>query len=295
VSFFPVSLAEQMGEFAKENLSVQISILPVSESTVLLSQGRIDVATGMSVATYNAQAGGAKIKSFAPLNSWASNDLAGLYVRRQLADSNGHVDPCSLKGKTVSFGGSAGYGSAFTREMDAFLRRCTPAVSLKDLKLSTLGGGDLVAALQSGAVDAGVLYDPSWVDPASKGYAVLAVGNQKGGGGGAWMLGPSLMGKQQVGVAFVRAMLRTIRTYLQGDYTGQPQVMDAMVKFLGAPKEVILKAPPPIFDPNMRWDLSVYTSVQQTWISVGGLLTYDKPLTEDQVFDFSYLNGALAE
>jgi hypothetical protein len=45
----------------------------------------------------------------------------------------------------------------------------------------------------------------------------------------------------------------------------------------------------------MKWDTSVVTSVQKTWMSIGGLLTYDKPLTIDQVYDPTHVNKVLGE
>ena len=71
--------------------------------------------------------------------------------------------------------------------------------------------------------------------------------------------------------------------------------MAASAKELGVPAATFTSAPPLVFDPNMKWDTSVVTSVQKTWMSIGGLLTYDKPLTIDQVYDPTHVNKVLGE
>jgi NitT/TauT family transport system substrate-binding protein len=293
-SYLPMEVGKELGEFAKENIDLNITVLPIPDSTVLLAQGKVDMVTGFFVTTLNAEAGGARIKLFAPLGAFAPSGKAGLWVRKDLADASGTVDPCSLKGKKISFGGSAGLGATSSWWVQQWMDTCKTGASVKGVQLSTLGGGDLVAALQSGGVDGGALYDPNWHDPDSKGYAVLAVPNYKGVLGG-YMYGPSLSGKPEVLDAIVRALLRTTRTYLQGNYKTNPNVVAASAKELGVPAATFTSAPPLVFDPNMKWDTSVVTSVQKTWMSIGGLLTYDKPLTIDQVYDPTHVNKVLGE
>jgi NitT/TauT family transport system substrate-binding protein len=293
-SYLPMEVGKELGEFAKENIDLNITTLPIPDSTVLLAQGKIDMVTGFFVTTFNAQAGGAKIKLFAPLGAFAPAGKAGLWVRKDLADAAGTVDPCSLKGKTISFGGSAGLGATSSWWIQQWMSTCKTGASVKDVRVSTLGGGDEVTALQSGAIDGGALYDPNWNDPATKGYALLAVPNYKGVLGG-YMYGPSLSGKPEVLDAVVRALLRTTRTYLQGNYKTNPDVVAASIKELGVSAATFTATPPLVFDPNMNWDTSVVTSVQQTWTSIGGLLTYSKPLSVDQVYDDSYVKSVLAE
>jgi NitT/TauT family transport system substrate-binding protein len=293
--YMPLVAGKELGEFAKENIELNITVLPVPDATVLLSQGKIDLTLGFFANTFNAQAGGASLKTFAPLNSFPTDAKSGLWARKSLAGTNGKVDPCALKGKTVSFGGTAGFGSASSFWVQQWLNTCsTGPVSIKDLHLSTLGSSDLLVALQSGAVDAGTLYDPQWQQADAGGYAVLAEPNYKGVLGG-WDYGPNLANKPQVLDGIVRAMLRTTRTYLQGNYKANPQLVAAAIKGLGVTADRFTLAAPLIFDPNMAWDPNVMTTLQQHWMRVGGLLTYDKALPLSQVYDPSAIARVVAE
>src|SRR5207237_6837519 len=82
------------------------------------------------------------------------------------------------KGKVSSPGGAQGIGSSTVAVIQPFLAKCK--LTLKDMQVSTLGGGDLLAAMQSGSVDIGNLPDPFWQDPDQKGYAKLLVPFAKG-------------------------------------------------------------------------------------------------------------------
>jgi hypothetical protein len=45
----------------------------------------------------------------------------------------------------------------------------------------------------------------------------------------------------------------------------------------------------------MAWDPNVMTTLQQHWMRVGGLLTYDKGLPLSQVYDPSAIARVVAE
>jgi NitT/TauT family transport system substrate-binding protein len=288
-------MAKELGELEKENIELSITTMATSDTVVLLSQGKLDLTpTGWLAGILNAINGGADIKSIAPLVRFPEAGKAGLWVAKKYAKADGTVDPCVLKGKTVSFGGSAGLGSTASWWINEYFKKCPTGLTVKDVTVSNLGAGDLVAALQSGGVDGGFLVDPFWADAEAKGYAVLATPNYKGTLGG-YFIGSSLSNKPEVQDAFVRALLRTTRTYLQGDYRKDPKVRPALLKVMGVPEATLDAAPPLIFDPQMTLDLSSIQGVQTTWLAIGGLLTYSTALPNEKVWDGKPIARVLAE
>ena len=84
--------------------------------------------------------------------------------------------------------------------------------------------------------------------------------------------------------AIIRALARTNRTYLQGDYHDDPEVMAILSQALGAPEEQIASSDEYVFDPNLGIDLDYVTKAQEIWIT-GGALEFDEPLDPDRVVD----------
>jgi NitT/TauT family transport system substrate-binding protein len=295
-SILALFLANQEGEFTKENLNVQIKILPVPETIVLMQQGSVDVTpNGIFAGILNADANGANLKMIAGLSSFPDSSKAGLWERSALAKPDGSFDPCSLKNKTVSFGGSAGLAATSTWWIGQYFAKC-PGMTIHDVKLSTLGAGDLLAALQSGSVDAGFLPDPIWTDPQTKGYAKLATVAYKGALGG-YFASPKFVAKTDVADAFVRAMVRTARTYLQGDYhhNPDPALQSAIITALGVPAATYNAGVSLVFDPALPIPTTPVQGLQEAWFAAGGILSYKAPLPDDSVVDGSVLKRVLAE
>ncbi len=153
-------LADYFGEFKKENLDVSISTIPVPAAVAALQSGSLDVYTiGVSAAVLNAQAAGSDIRFVASTGGVPQDsDLQGFWIRSGLVPSSGQFDPCKMKGLTVSVGGSAGMGASDLLFLNGYLVKCQ--LTIKDVKISSLGGPNELIALQQGSIDAGFLADP---------------------------------------------------------------------------------------------------------------------------------------
>src|SRR5690606_12292607 len=105
-------------------------------------------------------------------------------------------------------------------------------LTLKDIDISTLTGPDVLVALENGSIDGGFLADPTWADPDQRGYAKLVVpfGTFSVNG---YMMGKLRTEQPDVAKAFIRAMVRTSRTYLQGDYHNDPEVRAKLLEIMG--------------------------------------------------------------
>jgi NitT/TauT family transport system substrate-binding protein len=100
--------------------------------------------------------------------------------------------------------------------------------------------------------------------------------------------------RRDIGEAFARALVRTSRRWLQGDYHANPQVMAALVKELGQTEEAIKRGGTTLaFPPNLPIPDFLPGLLQKTYLLSPGLLTYTSPLPDDKVVDHAFLDKAV--
>ena len=145
----PSWVAQEEGIFDKNSLDVDLHYLPTSTSpTAAILAGEIDVAIIAEQAIQASLNGADLVYVAAP----TSNIFFSLYTRPEISDA------ASLKGKKV---GITGPGAATETAAKLALRslRLDPST---DVALTNLGSAaNILAALQAGAVDAGVLSSPT--------------------------------------------------------------------------------------------------------------------------------------
>jgi NitT/TauT family transport system substrate-binding protein len=289
-------LADYFGEFKKENLDVSITTLPVPAAIAALQSGSLDVYTiGVSVAVLNAEASGSDVRFVAATGGTPQpTDLQGFWIRSSLVPATGQFDPCKMKGLTVSVGGTAAIGASDVLFLNGFLSKCH--LTIKDVKISTLGGANELIALQQGSIDAGFLADPFWQNAQRGGYAkplIIPGANTPTLGG--YLMGSLRTMHPDVAQAFVRAMVRTSRTYLQGDFHANPTVLAGLAAELHQTGAVISTAPSMVFDPNLIFKTDGATRLQAIWLGVGGLLNYTSALPNSQIYDPSISRAVTGE
>jgi NitT/TauT family transport system substrate-binding protein len=213
---------------------------------------------------------------------------------------DGRFDPCVFargvrpNGTTVvSMNDSTGLGSPVTIALARLIAKC-PGQTFKSVKdrltISPVVGANSLTALQQGSVDLAFLLSPLPDTPGIADYAALAysIGADDPGGTdfAGWVLGPVRDKQPAVAEAFVRAVVRTVRTYLQGNYLANPDTLNALSRALDIPADVLSKSRPVVFRPDQRFRMGAgLTELQGYWADAGGLLSYDKPLDGSRVVD----------
>jgi NitT/TauT family transport system substrate-binding protein len=292
-AFVQLPLAVEMGEFAKENLEVDIATIPPPDALVQLQSKRLWVTpAGIGAGMLNAISAGSDLALMGSLSGFTGlpTSKGGFWARSDLVGPDGKMDPCSFKGKTVSFGGPAGLSATNTLYFSEYIKKCH--LTVLDVTVSPVGGPDLLAALQNGSVDVGYLSDPIWKDPDTKGYAKLVIpfGTDATGG---YVMGPLRKDHPEVAAAIMRALVRTTRTYLQGDYHKDPKTRAALIKVLGFPESTLDATPSLPFDPDMRFSPRFVTDVaeplQDIW-RAAKLLSFNSNLPSDRYLDLSVLD-----
>jgi NitT/TauT family transport system substrate-binding protein len=231
------SLAVEMGEFKKENLNVKIAYDALPSDIILaLNHGQADVGyLGTSALLFNSIAAGADVKIVMD-GGEPPPGVSGIFVKSSLIADPGSFDACGFKGLRVGIGPTLA-GSTPAVALGTYLSQHCPSVTMHDVSLSPLNGSNALVALETGALQAADLYAPSSSQAISSGAAKLAV--EVPAGAGAMVMGSILTSHPQVAEAIARALLRTQRTYLQGDYHSSPQVAADIAKILGVPASFV--------------------------------------------------------
>jgi NitT/TauT family transport system substrate-binding protein len=273
-------LAETQGEFDAENLDVTIQTLPANDAWPLLAQGDVDaVWSGPEAAFHNLIAQDFNLRWVMGNYFPAPESQTGLWA----STASGITDISELAGGTI--GSLVGPGSVVMYPIAASLAEA--GVSVTEVEVATFPAADILPALQNGAVDAAWILDPGWSalvdDPA---YTFLQ-GQPPGEPLGGLGIGPSVLDdNREAGVAFVRALIRTVNTYLAGDYKADTATVDLIAQAQGLDTtETLLSVPSLIWDWEIREGTS--TRVQETMIELGSV-EYDTPIPETETIDRSF-------
>ncbi|WP_238015821.1 ABC transporter substrate-binding protein [Dactylosporangium sp. AC04546] len=289
-AYAPLLLAEYFGEFKKENIKINIQLVQTNNLVVLMQKGDIDVAPAApSAGLFNAIAGGADIKGVGGGVGWSPANHQGYYVRKSLLKPDGTFSACDLKGKKVSTGSATGLGSPAVVELAAYLKTCN--LTVKDVTIVPLGGADLLAGLDSGAVDAGNLSDPVWTTAETSGHKLIIPFTASIT---SYWMGKIRTEKPDVAAAILRALVRTSRTYLQGDYRGNAEVKQGLIKAMGATEAQLNGPSSLIFDPDFKFPIQNIAPIETAWAEIGGIVNFNKPLSDSQLFDDGPRTTALA-
>jgi len=283
-------LAERYGEFKKENLDVKVVSLLPADAVTQLAAGKIDACIcAFNPGVFNAIEGGLSIRAVAGTFSGLQKGV-GVYVKPSLASGQ----PQSLTGKKLAI--SSGFASAVVTDL---VRWLAPAgMTLKDITAVNVPATDALTALENGGADAAYLLEP---------YSEMAVKHKTGvfvpitqptSLSTAFFFGDRLLKKDPAaGAAFLRAIVRTTRDHLQGDYHANADTMSTMASALGMDAKTLTSTPGVTFDPNLStasWPAQI-ESVQKIWGTLGDVIQYQTPLKVDQVLDTHLLDTVLGK
>lgn len=278
-----VVYAQKSGEFAKENLDVELKVVPPADQITLLGTGKTDAAyTGPDAAFVNGISSGFDLRWVAANYSSPAASKTGLWV----TSKDGKADVAALKGKTVV--SAVGNGSVATYPMEEQLEKA--GLTLKDITLKQLPPADVVPALQNGAAAGGWVLDPYWTQLEDSSTVAFAGGQPLAEPLGGLMFGPSILEKDRAkGEAFVRAYVRTISTYFDGDYKADDAFMKQLATYLDVDQAILQSTPSPVWD----WEIRSGTMerLQKTYQEGGALK--GEPMPESEIVDRSFTDAAV--
>ncbi|MFP3900196.1 MAG: ABC transporter substrate-binding protein [Acidimicrobiia bacterium] len=272
-----VVVAEEQGELAAEGLDVELETMPVAEGYEALAAGDVDVVVGRLDAGFfdgvHAGSGARQVMGGTIPREPGNLDVPqeGLWLQTGLLRDVEHWRP--LEGHRLVVPG--GIGGAVTYPVGAVLDQGGLSLNVVDIRpLRDRADDALLAGTASGA----------WVPRAQVGRLVVAGSFELMATlppseplDGTVVSADLLDEDRDVGLAFVRAIIRTVNTYLSGD--GAAELDGDGSRF-----------PPPMYD----WEIRTGTAerVQEGLIDVGGV-TYEEALPEDELVDRSLVAAVI--
>jgi NitT/TauT family transport system substrate-binding protein len=285
----PLLLADALGELEAEDLTVEIQAF--EDATTLwaaLDAGEIDAVAGDLDAPFfdlvaehgQADTPGPRLVMGGPIAT-SPNDLsvaqAGFWVRPSLLEKPNQWR--DLEDQPVAVEDSI--ADVVSMPITALLRQ--DDLSLNEVRIRVIGPEEAAQQLVDAELAAAWLPDPYWQQVADDDevelVATLPVSESLGG----VVVAPDLVSRRRdVGVAFTRALVRTINTYLPGDYQDDDEVMDALAEATGADVDELRSTPAWVFDWELRTDTT--TRIQTPMLQYGAVL-YESELPESRIVD----------
>lgn len=277
-----IAVGLDKGEFAAENLDVQMQVMPTPDATQLVAQGQLDAGFSAPDASFHNAAGQDYTIRWVAGNFQAREDgRAGLWAKAGTT----HAD---LRGEII--GSVVGPGSTVTYFIDKALR--DSGMTLADVVLQRFETAALITALDNGGAKAVWLTDPAWAQLADNPNYVQLARQPAGQVFGGLLVGPNVLegDKRAAGEAFLRAYLRTINTYFADDYKKDPEMNAYFAGVLGVPVANFTAVPAALWGWEIRQGT---TDVLQAAMHVGGALRYTGILPEDRLVDRSLVASVL--
>ncbi|UMG93720.1 hypothetical protein [Nocardioides sp. TF02-7] len=279
--FGALLLADALGEFEKENISVEILTLPSADAAPQVASGDIDVmGRGLDAGAFNALDAGLEMRFVYPNGYPSPDDKSGWWFSSEIAAQG----PEALEGAVLA--SAVGVGSPVVLPLLDHLE--DGGLTLEDVEFQVVPTPDLPWRSRTALSTAPTCPRRSgrtWTAPGSRSSR-----SRWSPPTGGYIFGPQLLGEdREVGQAFLRALARTERDHLQGDYLENTEVREALAEGMELDAADLAQMPAAQFDPapDMEWG-AVLEELQTAWLEVGDVLTYDEAIGYDEVVDPSF-------
>lgn len=292
--FATLLLADHFKEFEKENLDVSIEVVPPADATLLVAQGRAQIQlTGVNPGPLNLMGEDAPLRYVAGTMGDHPEEES-YYIRKELLGEDGEPDPEKIKGSTVMVGlGGGEYGNSGALAMYRWLgEHGLEPDDIKPVHVPSMS--DAAAALERDQVQASLVLSPAWIDVMASDCCVRLDGARSVTNAMYLANNDWLSDQPEVAAAVFRALMRTNRTYLQGDYRDNPETMAALAEVLGQPEDAIAQIPPSEFDPDLGIEKTIASVTDyEDMYRFAELLSYDGNLTSEQLTNTSPVEAVL--
>jgi ABC-type nitrate/sulfonate/bicarbonate transport system substrate-binding protein len=273
-------LAPKLKEFTDRGVHVEIKQVSSPDALVLLATGKLDAFMGpISAGTFNAVANGSDIKIVAPggtnpdSNWWISNAALG--------GEDYSLD--SWKGKKIYT--STGAGSYVMISLAHILK---PAgLKVTDLEFAQIPPADVVPALESGAIFAGIpptaAAEQSLRDSGAAFPGPSAVWPE-GIPPGYLQFGKRLLEDEpELGQRVVDAFYDVYTNRFQGAYDEDPELQPLIADALQVPVAQVPDLVRMTYDPAFTFPEGFAKEAEDVWRSIPDVLSYDDSVADDIV------------
>jgi NitT/TauT family transport system substrate-binding protein len=286
----PLLVADALGELSAENLAVEIVDMPGRDAYAAMARGEVDVVVGgVDGPFFDAVHGGLGARlvlggQVARHPSDLDTPQAGLWLHRGLIDDDDEWD--NVEGQTILVPG--GLAAAAVQPIDTLLAQHSLGVTNVDIVPAP--SSQAVDTLHAAAVGGAWLAEPDAIEAAADEELMLATTTPGSESIDGTVFGPRLLGPDRaVGLAYARALIRTINTHLPDGY--EDDALTAVAEALAVDEDVVAEGPAPLFDWELRSGTT--TRLQDALTALGGV-GYERPIAEDGLVDRSLAVDVIA-
>ncbi len=288
--FAPLYVAIERGYFARQGLEVELVTTPGGVSSfVVLASGRAEVVVGgLGAALFNAAARGLDFKVVGPVHMEKPPVSTPLVVSKKAYDSGQIRSVRDLRGKKVSVNV---LGSATEFWLNAALLR--GGLTMDDVQVTAVNFPEVPAALDGGAIAAGLLGEPLATLAEDRGQIVRLSDDFINGVQvtALYYSGQFMRDHPREAVGFMVAWLMASRDLYGNGYT-RDDIAAIVEKYTGVPAAVVKRAAAPFHEPNGKMNFNDFKRLQE-FFKKRGSLTYEKALEPGQYINTSYVREAL--
>ena len=281
-------IAQEEGFFAEQGLEVEfVKFTSVSQAVPLLVTGDLDVGYGsINAGLINAIAQNLDLKIVAGADyTFPERESQCLVVRKGLYDSGELDSIVEVKGRKVAL-----FCTACAEEFALSKTLELANLTLSDITIVKMSPQDVVAAFETGALDAAIMSTPRTETLKSLGLGVILQNFgalMPGFHYGFLMFGPSLLkDNPEAGKKFMTAYLKGVQIYLEGPTENNLEIAG---RCTGTDRQTLLECPWPQVDPHGEIHVEDILTFQE-WAYDNGFV--DEKLSGEQLIDTTFIDYA---
>jgi NitT/TauT family transport system substrate-binding protein len=291
--FGPLYVAIEKGYLQEQAITAQLEVVTAGQDAVVLAaQGQLDaVVGGFSAATFNAIDRGLDVRVVGSMGAQPETGYpSAIMVRKDLLDSGQVRTLGDLRGRKTALAGGAGSTGSYW--MATKLREGN--LTLRDVEVVSLAFPEMVAAMQSAAIDVALPPAPFTTEMQRAGTAeVFGGGIRPGASAVGTLYSVNFMRDQDAAAKrFMTGLVRGARD-LQGDRFYDEENLRIFSQYTRQPVEALQAIDRYGFHPDLRPDAETLMDMQRVFFDAG-ILVFNPPLTADRVVDDTYSRAAVA-
>ena len=292
MNFAPVFVAYELGYFAEQGLDVELRQF-AGGSEMIAQLATNDLNTGIGGAgpgLFNAVNGGLPVKIIAPGHSEGNPVATPLVVAKALCESGDVTSVADLKGRKVSINAPGATEYWLSQAL------AQGGLTIDDIDLQTLPFPDAVVALESGAIDAAILGEPTATLAEDQGIGVRLTSDFEVQG-----IQPTVVyGNQdflsenpEAATGLMIGYMKAVRAIMERGFS-DPEILPIIAQYTGLPEELIVTSVSPLFTEDGSINVDGLNTLQ-AFFRTRGELEYETDLDPNTMIDRTALDAALME
>jgi ABC-type nitrate/sulfonate/bicarbonate transport system substrate-binding protein len=210
-------------------------------------------------------------------------------VRTELIDSGAVKSMADLRGRKIALN-----GKGVIIEYALMKALATANMTASDVDVVTMPFPEMVVALSTGAIDAGMLLQPTAAQAVARGAGKILIDDFNQNAQNAVLVVNTryLESHRDALAAFLEVYVQNIRKLENGGLRNNEQALAVLQKYTNAPPEVIKLGPDPYWPKDARVLVDSVQDEQRFFMSTAAT-DYQQPLDINKLIDYGPLDAAL--